>query len=49
MRPPLPKAGGLCRGTIPFSLWPWLVLIPANIAIILLGGGVLTGAPKSRT
>jgi len=29
-----------------FSVWPWLWVLPANVILILFGGGLLTGTPK---
>jgi hypothetical protein len=29
-----------------FSVWPWLWLFPADVVLILFGGGLLTGAPQ---
>jgi hypothetical protein len=34
--------------TLLFSVWPWLALIPANVVLILFGGGVLRARRSVR-
>jgi len=34
---------------IPFNMWPWLALIPANIALILTAGGLLRRRDNVRS